>query len=406
MATTRTEAALFHPTQILRSINVVLDIDQPDRIAHFMPTAKTAKLLSDFFRPSQNPGFFIVAPYGSGKSLTATYYLQSVENADSSSEILDSITKRLARVDSNIAEAISDRINPAQKPFFKARGMGLALSGYQADLAGAIKAAALASLRRIGLDEEASAFRRKPCKTMDECLQFLEGILSRLSPQKIDRISLIWDEFGRHIEELVSRGRASSLNDIQLIAEFAARSRTAPFTVALLLHQSLMRYAAGVSLTVQQEWRKIEGRFETIQFVDDSREVYELIAQILSQNSSRSPTPPASVRTGILAARKTGLFADFSEEALRKLLERSYPIEPVALYLLPRISSRVAQNERSLFTFLFDSVNGEQIGPDRLFDYFSDSMQGDSSPGGTHRAWLETQSALTKVWHRSRSPVP
>ena len=42
-----------------------------------------------------------------------------------------------------------------------------------------------------------------------------------------------------------------------------------------------MRYAANTAVTVQHEWKKIEGRFETVQFVDDSKELYQLVARIV-----------------------------------------------------------------------------------------------------------------------------
>ena len=58
---------------------------------------------------------------------------------------------------------------------------------------------------------------------------------------------------------------------------------------ALLLHQGLSRYATNTSVTVQREWKKIEGRFETIQFVDDSKELYQLIGQIMRQIRSNGP---------------------------------------------------------------------------------------------------------------------
>ena len=83
------------------------------------------------------------------------------------------------------------------------------------------------------------------------------------------------------------------------------------------------------------------------------------------------------------------------------MLSDSYPLEPITLYLLPRVSSRVAQNERTLFTFLYslvttDSTSGP-VTPDSLYDYFSDAMRSDSLPGGSYHTWLETESALHKA---------
>jgi hypothetical protein len=57
----------------------------------------------------------------------------------------------------------------------------------------------------------------------------------------------------------------------------------------------------------------------------------------------------------------------------------------------------VAQNERTLFSFLYDTELLGLIGPEVLYDFFSSAMQSDMAVGGTYRQWLETQSALSKA---------
>ena len=62
--------------QILRSINVTLDSATPERIAHFVPTAKSTRLLRSWMLPGQSSSYFVVAPYGTGKSLAAAFFVQ------------------------------------------------------------------------------------------------------------------------------------------------------------------------------------------------------------------------------------------------------------------------------------------------------------------------------------------
>ena len=68
--------------QILRSINVTLDTAAPERIAHFFPTAKSTRLLRSWLLPGHSSSYFVVAPYGTGKSLTAAFFIQVVENLE------------------------------------------------------------------------------------------------------------------------------------------------------------------------------------------------------------------------------------------------------------------------------------------------------------------------------------
>ena len=387
--------------QILRSINVTLDNATPGRIAHFFPTAKSTRLLRSWLLPGQSSSYFVVAPYGTGKSLAAAFFIQAVENLEQSRDVLGRITERFASVDADLTDALRSRVHPEQGALFAQQGATVVLSGFQPDVPAAVQAALLASLKRVGNQEAARLVSRGRVTSMDAVIALLSKIRERFCPNPIDRVAIVWDEFGRHLEELVVRGTSASLADVQTLAEFCARTKRVPATFALLLHQGLSRYATNTSVTVQREWKKIEGRFETIQFVDDSKELYQLIGQIMRQIRSNGPPPRKVLDKGLRACRDVGLFGDFSSEETEQMLSDSYPLEPITLYLLPRVSSRVAQNERTLFTFLYslvtmDSASGP-VTPDSLYDYFSDAMRSDSLPGGSYHTWLETESALHKA---------
>ena len=386
--------------QILRSINVTLDNATPERIAHFVPTAKSTRLLRSWLLPGQSSSYFVVAPYGTGKSLAAAFFIQAVENLGQSRDVLGRITERFASVDADLADALRSRAHPEQGALFAQQGATVVLSGFQPDVPAAVQAALLASLKRVGNQEAAKLVSRGRVTSMEAVIALLSKIRERYCPNSIDRIAIVWDEFGRHLEELVVRGASASLADVQTLAEFCARTKRVPTTLALLLHQGLSRYATNTSVTVQREWKKIEGRFETIQFVDDSKELYQLIGQIMRQVRLKGPPPRKVLDRGLRTCRDVGLFGDFSLEETEQMLSDSYPLEPITLYLLPRVSSRVAQNERTLFTFLYslattDSISGP-VTPDRLYDYFSDAMRADSLPGGSYHTWLETESACTR----------
>ncbi|MDE0024766.1 MAG: hypothetical protein OXP69_10180 [Spirochaetaceae bacterium] len=387
--------------QILRSINVTLDNATPERIAHFVPTAKSTRLLRSWLLPGQSSSYFVVAPYGTGKSLAAAFFIQAVENLGQSRDVLGRITERFASVDADLSDVLRSRVHPEQGALFAQQGATVVLSGFQRDVPAAVQAALLASLKRVGNQEAAKLVSRGRVTSMEAVIALLSKIRERYCPNSIDRLAIVWDEFGRHLEELVVRGISASLADVQTLAEFCARTKRVPTTLALLLHQGLSRYATNTSVTVQREWKKIEGRFETIQFVDDSKELYQLIGQIMRQIRLKGHPPRKVLDRGLRMCRDVGLFGDFSLEETEQMLSDSYPLEPITLYLLPRVSSRVAQNERTLFTFLYslattDSISGP-VTPDRLYDYFSDAMRADSLPGGSYHTWLETESALHKA---------
>ena len=212
-----------------------------------------------------------------------------------------------------------------------------------------------------------------------------------------DRVVILWDEFGRHIESLIAEGRSAALSEIQLLAECVSRSIAIPITLGLLLHQELLQYASNSPASVRAEWRKIEGRFQTIQYIDDSKEIYRLLSEVVAEQNCSNVLPDEQVNSSALECEQLGLFSDFTVSELKSLLRRAYPLEPTTLYLLPRISGRVAQNERTLFSFLNFIDFQNHVRPDHLYEYFSPEMRTDTAVGGTYRQWLETQNALSKL---------
>ena len=57
-------------SSFLRSINIQLDVAHPERFEHFRPTSKSARLVSSLLDEKSGRALFVVAPYGSGKSIT------------------------------------------------------------------------------------------------------------------------------------------------------------------------------------------------------------------------------------------------------------------------------------------------------------------------------------------------
>ena len=390
------ESGVPTATVHLRSINVTLDNAAPERIAHFFPTAKSARLLRSWLHPDHCSSYFVVAPYGTGKSLTATFFIQVVENLQPSGEVIGLISERLTKVDSELSNELRLRIGSDQMRFGR-HGASVALSGYQPHLPTAIKQSLIASLRRTGNKNVATLASRRRAESMDDIIALLSAMRDRYCPDPIDRLAIVWDEFGRHLEELITRGTAADLSDVQTLAEFCARTKRVPTTFTVLLHQGLIRYATNTSVTVQREWKKIEGRFETVQFVDDSKELYQLVGQIVRHIRPSGPPARDLTERGVQRCRDTGVFGDCSEQETERMLSDAYPLEPMTLYLLPRVSARVAQNERTLFTYLSSLDATAPVPPDNLYDYFSDAMRADTLPGGSYHTWLETESALHKA---------
>lgn len=380
--------------QFLRSINLVSDADKIQRIEHYIPTSKSVPLLTSLYGNSAERAFFIIAPYGSGKSLTATYLLQVIENNDKSKKGLGNLANRVSEISPEFAKLLKKRLGQtkAQK-----KGIVIALHGHVDNIALGVKNSICDSLKRIGLTRQAASIRKIDHTEQDALLTILSTLKRKIAAkQQVDRICLLWDEFGRHLESLVSSGNTSELLDIQLLAEYASRSTDVPMTMGLFLHQGLLQYAGNMPTSARAEWKKIEGRFETIQYLDDSNELFRLIGEICVSSPERK-SPKTKFRSLAKRIKKCKIFPGFNALELEKLLQATYPISPFALNLLPRISARVAQNERTLFTFINSVDMQNPVTTADLYDYFTPAMKADTGIGGTSNQWRESQSALSKI---------
>lgn len=375
---------------VLRSINILYDADKVERIAHFQPTSKAVVLLESLLGIKNDKSYFISAPYGSGKSITSTYILHSIENRENSKKEIKKLHERVFDIAPQIGSFLKTRVHENTK------GIVLALQGYEENLPDAIKRSLTDSLLRHGFDSN-ELIGDLNFKKIDEAIANLTILKNRITQFTIDRISIIWDEFGRHIEGLIEDGRPSELNHLQTLAEYASRSTDFTFTIGLLLHQSLMNYAGKTPQSVKKEWKKIEGRYETIQYIDDSKEIYGLIANVVYSIVGDKHFENLSYSNVIKSFHAHKVFLDISDKDLSSLFQKALPLTPAAFQVLPRISSRIAQHERTLFTFL-NSVNfSEIVHVGSIYDYFSATMGQDTSVGGVYHQWTVTESALSKV---------
>jgi hypothetical protein len=377
-------------TSFLRSINIQLDVGHPDRFEHFRPTSKSVGLVSRLLDEGSGSALFAVAPYGSGKSITAGYAGEVVENRTESAGMLETVGKRIQAVDPDVAKLVEGRRTEG------AGGLFVPLYGHVSSAPTALKEGLLGAMRRCKLGREAKALEKLPAETSRDVLKLIQLCTEKLEAKKIDRLVIVWDEFGRHLQGLISEGRPEELDVLQVLAEVVSRTSSISVSLVLLLHRSLLGYAGGLPSGVRREWAKIEGRFDTLQYIDDSSEMYELIASLVRENRAEGPE---DIDATSLAekAMEVGLFSDVEVERLNGTLVDAYPLEPSTLHLLPRIAARVAQNERTLFSFLQWVSLEDSVPPSAIYDYFHGDFRADGGAGGTQRPWLETESALLKV---------
>ncbi|NYZ14807.1 hypothetical protein HL658_19850 [Azospirillum sp. RWY-5-1] len=358
----------------LRSVNLGLDLASPERFAHFAPTPKSAQVIRAVALGEPSPATMVVAAYGSGKSLAAGFACMAMSGGGVATACDPS---RLEEVDPVLARRLEGL-----------RGLPVVLDGAYGDVAGALVTAASSALGT-----------ELPRPGRQGVTVVLDAIAVAAKERGFDLVAIVWDEFGRHLESLAAEGRAHELAQLQQAAEWAVRQDRPAATLTLLLHQGVFHYTGGLGQAARSAWRKVEGRFGAVRFVDDSGEMHRLIASVAAETR---PTPPPLPPTDFTAAAErslaAGLFPAFSgAAALAETLKAAWPLDPAALHVLPGLAARVAQHERSVFAFLDAADLSRRVTLKDVYDHFSPAMEADVGIGGSHRRWLEAESALSKA---------
>lgn len=241
-------------------------------------------------------------------------------------------------------------------------------------------------------------------------------------------VYVIFDEFNKFLETMASTGGNENLIMLQDFAEACNRSAETQMHLLLVTHQHISQYISKMPQHVINEWVKIEGRFKSVDFHQHSSKIYSLISKVINKNQKLWMDYKHYNKEAFNYLKEEteshSIFHDLEEWQLSEwVLEGCYPLHPVSTYALPRISNLVAQNERTLFTFLstndfnslgefIDNRSGakEKIIEDEketklfdlltleiVYDYFSDLIKKMPYEERANQVWRQSQKILQKI---------
>lgn len=182
-------------------------------------------------------------------------------------------------------------------------------------------------------------------KTESALIDTWEKLFKEVS-ELVDGVLLLADEMGKSLE-FINKNRGE-LHLFQDLAEVLSRIKT-PVIFLGLLHQAFSEYAKDRGTKLQEEWGKIQGRYNDILYNVSTDETVALIAKSIVNIESVDNRDDERV-TKVLNAL-TG--KSERKKQLKQRLEQSVPLHPLTALLLGPISKRrFSQNERSTFSFL------------------------------------------------------
>ena len=373
-----------------RSVRIDADFGQADPLSGYVLQGSARDALTTTLRLATNGqgAFTWTGPYGGGKSslalALASYSLGRGPAFKEAKQLLGDVPE---------VTAVFGR---APKDW-----LCVSLSGRRGD--------PVADLR----EALASAIAGEPghARTKRSKMEAADGrdIVERLQREVEARpkggVLVIVDELGKYLEGAADH--AIDIHFFQDLAEAANRSEGRLIVVGVL-HQAFERYADRLGQSVQDEWRKIQGRFADVPIITAVDEVIELVGRAVTTERSHPQSHPiAAIVASEIAERRPGVPKDLAER-----LGDCWPLNPAAAALLgPITRRRFSQNERSLFGFLASAepsgfteflqrttlASGKTFRPAELWDYLQVNLEPAimASPDG-HR-WAQAAEAIARA---------
>ena len=125
-------------------------------------------------------------------------------------------------------------------------------------------------------------------RSFKNALELYKETLETLKTKGYGGIFIIYDEFGKYLEKGVHNPTDLNIQFLQNFAEFCDRSGKKQCHLMLITHLSVSQYANQLPINVQQEWAKIEGRFQESAFYDKNADHYKMISAVFKKNISET----------------------------------------------------------------------------------------------------------------------
>jgi hypothetical protein len=392
-----------------RSINIERDSNSTDIVKSYIPTSRAVNTLhriSDTFDQENTPrSWALIGPYGSGKSSFAVFLSHLLDNNDkqatiSAYEVLDKADSKLCDIFKihtlNTKGYLPILITGSPEPLGKRFLFGM--------LETALKYWNKAGRKPLIINKLKEAIKQSTFTT-GEIINLLEELQEAVRNSS-SGILIIFDEFG---------------NLLQVLSELALNKKNTNLFVFTLMHQGFEEYAIGLSKTLWNEWSKIQGRFETIPFLESTEQTIYILSKAFINNlpdEDQLTVHEQCQEMVITLAEENALPGSLDKEKATDLFAKCFPLHPITTILLPFLCQKMAQNERTLFSYLGskeafgfkDSLNrivsaNEWILPWQIYEYFIQNQLAVVTDPITYRRWAEVVTAIERLGDASLKDI-
>lgn len=405
-------------THYTRSINLERDADSLDVVNAYIPTSRALKLfgrMADGFNSTLAPrAWSLIGPYGSGKSSASVFlsHLLSSQELPTTQAALKNLKETAPEVATLFRKETSKSngflkvlITGSPEPMGVKIVQGLAASAqqYLSKFVGRNQKV-ISNLEELSKAESIST---------SEIISVIKELQAALTTKGCKGIYIVIDELGKFLEFEARHYGANDIYMLQALAEHACKGDDCNLFLFVLLHQSFEQYAKGLGESLKNEWAKVQGRFEDVPFLESAEQVLRVVSAAFSYELTQKEERQlkSTVKSIVDILHENDAISGVSDiRSMTDLMSNCYPLHPVSAILLPALCQKVAQNERTLFSYLGsheefglqDMVNrfettDEFIYPHHVYDYFITNQPAALGDYRTHRRWAEVVTAIERL---------
>ena len=247
-----------------------------------------------------------------------------------------------------------------------------------------------------------------------DVIELYENAAKGLVKKGYSGIYVVYDEFSKYLEANITDASVSDTKMLQDFAEKCNRSGKLQMHLMLISHKEISNYIDKLPQQKVDGWKGVSERFRHIHLNNDFSQTYEIISTVIRKEEkawTRFCKKFSSDFSNVEQRYSKHLIYSSSSDELAMAVYGCYPLHPVSTFILPRLSERVAQNERTLFTFLsadgastlpaflknYTDDNYSMITPDAIYDYFEPLLKKESYGSEIHNNYLLTSAILTQI---------
>lgn len=248
-----------------------------------------------------------------------------------------------------------------------------------------------------------------------DVVELYEGVAKELSKKGYSGLYVVYDEFSKYLEANITQASVSDTKTLQDFAEKCNRSGKIQMHLMLISHKEISNYIDKLPKSKVDGWRGVSERFKHVHLNNNFTQTYEIIASVIEKEKKLYnkflKDNLSSFEALFVNYKEHPIFSEMTSKEIKNTIISTYPLHPVSTFILPRLSERVAQNERTLFTFL--SSDGENtlksflnlyndndfkvVTPDMIYDYFEPLFKKETTENNLQKTYLLTSLVLDKL---------